>query len=92
MEDELRKKIEKIVNQSEIKWSLEDIIREILESDGDYELSITSKDGKTSGIRMKGRRIALKYGLMTLLDEMIKKNIIDLKELDIIFEILKEKN
>ena len=92
MEDELRTKIEKIVNQSEIKWSIEDIIREILESDGDYELSITSKDGKTSGIRMEGRRIALTNGLMTLLDEMIKKSIIDLKDLDIIFEILKKRN
>lgn len=92
MEDELRTKIEKIVNQSEIKESIEDIIREILESDGDYEISITSKDGKTSEIRMEGRRIALKSGLMNLLDEMIKKDIINLKELDIIFEILKERN
>lgn len=92
MEDELRRKIEKIVNQSEIKGSTEDIIREILECDGDYELSITSKDGKTSEIRMKGRKIAVINGLMNLLDEMIEKNFIDLEELDEIFEILKEKN
>ena len=43
MDDELRTKIEKIVNQSEIKGSIEDIIREILEGDGDYELSIDRK-------------------------------------------------
>lgn len=92
MEDELRRKIEKIVNQSEIKKNLEDSIREILECDGDYELSITSKDGKTSEIRMKGRKIAVINGLMNLLDAMIEKNFIDLEELDKIFEILKEKN
>ena len=43
MENELRAKIEKIVNQSEIKGSIEDIIREILEGNGSYELSVTSK-------------------------------------------------
>lgn len=92
MEDELRRKIEKIVNQSEIKKNLEDSIREILECDGDYELSITSKDGKTSEIRMKGRKIAVINGLMNLLDAMIEKNYINFEELDIIYEILKERN
>lgn len=92
MEDELRKKIEKIVNQSEIEESIEDIIREILEGSGSYELSITSKDGKTSEIRIKGIKLAVTNRLMNLLDEMIKKNFINLKDLDIIFEILKERN
>lgn len=92
MEDELRTKIERIVNQSEIKESIEDIIREIFKFNGNFEISIKSIDGKTSVLKIEGKRLAVINGLINLLYRMIKKNYINFEELDIIYEILKEEN
>lgn len=92
MEDELRTKIEKIVNQSEIKESIEDIVSEIFKFNGNFEISIKSIDGKTSVLKIEGKRLAVINGLINLLYRMIKKNYINFEELDIIYEILKEEN
>ena len=92
MKEELRKKLEEIVNECEKKGSIEDIMKEILKADSNYEISIKSKDGKKSEIKIEGNKLSIINGLANLLDSMIEINVINSYELDEISKAVIDKN
>ena len=67
-------------------------MKEILKADSNCEISIKSKDGKKSEIKIEGNKLSILNGLANLLESMIEKNVINSYELDEISKAVIDKN